>query len=378
MATHVSRTRTDVVVIGAGASGLAAASELARRGRSGLLIDARARIGGRIWSHREPGLLVVVELGAEFIHGKPETVFALLEKAGSAAVDRGREHWTLREGRLAPSRDLFAQIRVAMKRTRALDKKDMPLEVFVGRHLRDELSGDARAYALMLAQGFDAADTKRASARAIVEEWTAGASVEGPQFRPLGGYGTLLTYLAGELRGSSVEVQLNTVVSSVRWSRGSVHVSGTFLGRPVEAAAKRAIITLPLGVLQLSAREEGGVRFTPALTAKRGALKHLAAGPVLKVVLRFRKAFWDELEQGRYRDVDFFHDRQAAFPTFWTALPVRIPLLVAWAAGPNADRLAGAPKSEVVQQALQSLATTFSDRVDREIESSLEGAWVHD
>jgi len=230
----------------------------------------------------------------------------------------------------------------------------------------------------MLARGFDAADTKRASARAIVAEWTAGASVEGPQFRPLGGYGTLLTCLAGELRGSSVEVQLNTVVRTVRWSRGSVHVSGTFLGRPFEAAAKRAIITLPLGVLQLSAREEGAVRFTPALTAKRAALKHLAAGPVLKVVLRFRKAFWDELEQGRYRDVDFFHDRQAPFPTFWTALPVRTPLLVAWAAGPNAHRLAGAPKAEVVRQALQSLGTTFGGRVDREIESTLEGAWVHD
>src|SRR5687767_5606006 len=98
MATHVSRTRTDVVVIGAGASGLAAASELAYRGRSALLVEARERIGGRIWSHREPGLPVAVELGAEFIHGKPETVFSLLEKAGSAAVDRGSEHWTLREG----------------------------------------------------------------------------------------------------------------------------------------------------------------------------------------------------------------------------------------------------------------------------------------
>jgi monoamine oxidase len=57
---------------------------------------------------------------------------------------------------------------------------------------------------------------------------------------------------------------------------------------------------------------------------------------------------------------------------------VRTPLLVAWAAGPNADRLAGASRSEVVQQALQSLGTTFGGRVNRDIENSLEGAWVHD
>ena len=376
--THASRARTNVIVIGAGASGLAAAAELARCGRTALLVDARERIGGRIWSHREPGLPVPLELGAEFIHGRAEAVFSLLEKAASAAVDRGSEHWTLRDGRLAPSQGLFAEISVAMKSTRALDKKDMSLEVFVQRHLREALSGEARAHALMMAQGFDAADTRRASARAIVEEWTGGASVEGPQFRPLGGYGALLSHLEGELRGSSVDVQLNTIVRAVRWSRGSVNVSGTFLGRPFDVAARRAIITLPLGVLQLSARMAGAVRFTPALSAKRDALKHLAAGPVVKVLLRFRKAFWDELDHGRYREVDFFHDRQAAFPTIWTALPVRTPILAAWAGGPKAERLAGASKSEIVQQALQSLGTTFSGRADRDIERSLEGAWVHD
>jgi monoamine oxidase len=368
----------DVVIIGAGASGLAAAAELARRGRSALLIDARERIGGRVWSHQEPGLPVPVELGAEFIHGHADAVFSLLGKAATAAVDRGGEHWTLRDGKLAPSKDLFTQIRVAMKRTRALKEKDMSFDVFVERHLRKELTDEASAYALMLAQGFDAADTSRASARAIVEEWAGGASVEGPQYRPLGGYGALLTHLAGELRGSSVEVQLNTVVRAVKWSRVSVTVAGTFLGQPFEVKSKRAIVALPLGVLQLSARAQGAVRFTPALTAKRDALKHLAPGPVIKVLLRYRKAFWQDLDQGRYRDVDFFHDRQAAFPTFWTALPVRTPLLVAWAAGPKAMRLADASKAEIVEQALRSLSSTFSGRADREIESMLEGAWLHD
>lgn len=373
MVAHVNRT--DVIVIGAGASGLVAAAELARAGRGALVVDARDRIGGRIWSHAEPGLPVPVELGAEFIHGRAESTFALLDKAGGAAVDTDGEHWTLRDGKLVPSQDLFAEIRVAMKRMRVLDKKDMAFDALVERHLK-ELSSDARAYALMLARGFDAADTKRASARAIVEEWTGGASVEAQQFRPLGGYGGLLAHLAGGLRGSSVALQLNTVVQKVRWSRGSVRIEGKFRGQPFEAHAKRAIVTLPLGVLQQPSSAEGAVEFLPTLTAKRDALKHLAPGPVIKVLMRFRRAFWEELEQGRYRDVAFFHDRSAAFPTFWTALPVRVPLLVAWAAGPNAQRLAGYSKPAIIEEALTSLGSTFGSR--SEGEHALEAAWVHD
>ena len=60
-----------------------------------------------------------------------------------------------------------------------------------------------------------------------------------------------------------------------------------------------------------------------------------------------------------------FHDRQAAFPTFWTALPVRTPLLVAWAAGPKADRVAALSAAELVEIGLASLAEIFDLPVDR-------------
>jgi monoamine oxidase len=372
----MAATHRDVIVIGAGAAGLSAADELARAGRSALLLEARDRIGGRIWSQHEPALPVSVELGAEFIHGNADATFLLLRKAGTAAVDAGGDHWTLRDGALSPSEDLFSKIQQAMRRTHALKAKDMSLDEFLERHLRNDLSAEACAYARMLAQGFDAADTRRASARALAEEWTGGGSVSAPQFRPLHGYGSLLARLASELRGSSVDVQLNTVVRSVRWSRRAVDVQGSFLGTPYRIRSNAAIVTLPIGVLQIPVREDGGVRFTPALTAKRDALKHLAPGPVLKVLLQFRKAFWENLSGGRYRDVAFFHPRAAAFPTFWTALPLRVPLLVAWAAGPKADRLARANKAEIVERALASLAELFGQRPT--IDALLEGAWVHD
>jgi monoamine oxidase len=366
----------DVIVIGAGASGLTAAADLARAGCSALVLDARERIGGRIRPHHEPGLALAVELGAEFIHGEAKPTFALIEKAAGAAVDAGGEHWSLRHGELQPSHDLYAEIRDAMKATRVLKEKDLSFDAFVDERLKDELSSEARETARMLAQGFDAADTKRASARAIVEEWTGGASVEAPQFRPLGGYGPLLAQLAGELRGTKVRLQLDTVVRSVRWKRGAVEVKGTFHGRPFSVRSKRAIVSLPLGVLQRPVRAPDAVRFTPPLAAKRVALKHLAPGPVLKVVLRFRSAFWDTIDGGRYRNAAFFRSPAAAFPTFWTALPVRSPLVVAWAAGPKAMQLEGADRSQVISAALESFSSLFDRRVD--VDALLESAWVHD
>jgi monoamine oxidase len=118
------------------------------------------------------------------------------------------------------------------------------------------------------------------------------------------------------------------------------------------------------------------VRFTPALAAKRDALKLLAPAPVLKVLLRFRRAFWEELDGGRYRDVAFFRARDAAFPTLWTALPVRAPLLVAWAGGPKAQRLSGADRPAIISEAMKSVHETFGRRA--EIDAMFESAWAHD
>jgi monoamine oxidase len=362
------------VVIGAGAAGLAAAATLARAGACALVLEARERIGGRIWSHHEPGLPVPIELGAELIHGRARATFALLERAGAAAVDTGGQRWTLRNGRLERSAELFAEVRRALQESRALDERDLAFGTYLERHLARRLSPEARAFARMLAEGFDAADTKRASARALVREWTGGSSVDAPQFRPLGGYSALLARLEAELRGTRVRLQLGTVVERVCWKRGEVTVHARFLGRSFRVQASRALVTLPLGVLQES-RGEGSVRFEPALARKRKALGQLAPGPVLKVLLRFRHAFWEKLDHGRYARAAFFHVPGAAFPTFWTALPVRVPLLVAWAAGPNAARLQEAPKSRIVAAALASLSSMFDGG---ELAAGLESAWVHD
>src|SRR5581483_6745300 len=87
-------------------------------------------------------------------------------------------------------------------------------------------------------------------------------------------------------------------------------------------------------------RDEDALRFEPALPrATRDAIDALLMGPVVKLILRFRTAFWERAASERYRDGAFFFRAEGAFPTFWTLLPLRVPILVAWAGGPRADAL---------------------------------------
>lgn len=365
----------DVVIIGAGAAGLAAADEIARAGRSALVLEARDRIGGRCWSLDIPGVPVPVELGAEFIHGRPPATFSLLERSGAAAIDRVGSWWHVERGRLRRTGDVMTELREALRRRR-LPRKDVSFEAYLNGELR-RVSTRARAFARRRVEGYDAADPARVSARAIIEEWfgedEAGAA---SHFRPLGGYARPLEALARTLAGTRVELRLRSAAAEIHWRRGHVEIAGREDGRPFQVSAGRAIVTLPLGVLQRTPQAEDAVLFAPALAQKQRALRGLAPSPVMKVVMRFRSAFWDELDEGRYADAAFLRSLDAPFPSVWTALPVRTPLLVAWAGGPRAQRLSGIAPGEVMERAIESVESIFGRRAN--IARRLEAAWFHD
>ena len=369
-------TSWDVVIIGAGVSGLAAASELRKSGLSVLILEARDHVGGRAWTRHEPDLSAPIELGAEFIHGRAPETFELLREVGKAALDTSGAHWTLRDGKLVQNtEDLFGDIQTALERSNVLKQPDISFEAWLSRSAQYGLSPEAAAMARAFAEGFDAADPARVSAHFIAREWGSGGMLDSSQFRPLGGYSSVLAALAGALDRENVRLQLQTVVREVRWKRGSVEVDAIFLDQPFSVRAACAIVTLPLGVLQAPAEAAGAVRFVPELDTKRKALEGLVSGPVLKLSLRFRRAFWEELDGGKYEGASFFHSAHTAFPTFWTSLPLRAPLLIAWIGGPKAARLSMSEMPDIVRQALESLSTIFAGRPPSEFE--LEAAYLH-
>ncbi len=365
----------DIIVIGAGAAGLAAAAALGRSGRSVLVLEARDRIGGRIWTRLEPELAVPVELGAEFIHGDSPESWELLRQVGAAAVDTSGEHWSLIGGRLQRrTESLLGKVRAAFEDADVLAQPDMSLESFLTGESGRGLPEEARAMARAFVSGFDAADPQLVSLHSVAEEWRSGGMLDSAQSRPFGGYRATLLALSAGLDNRRARLQLQTVVTAVRWSDRSVEVEGRRLGRPFRAAARKAIVAVPLGVLQAPAGAPGSIDFTPPLEAKQAALAHLISGPVLKVVLRFYRRFWEERDGGRYADASFFHAPGKVFPTFWTALPARAPLLNAWVGGPSAARLAELTDDDIVQQALHCVSAILCDGSGA---PPLQAAYVH-
>jgi len=185
-----------------------------------------------------------------------------------------------------------------------------------------------------------------------------------------------MKFLTSAIVASGVRLRLKTIVHTLQWTNGSVVVEGTSEGEPFRAAASRAIVTLPLGVLQMPPGAPGAVRFTPPLVEKQPALNRLASGSVVKVALLFQRSFWEDLDDGCYRHATFFRTPRALFPTFWTALPARIPLLIAWAGGPRTARIPEGDRSDVIQCAMKSLRSVFGRRA--RIEKQLKSAYFHD
>ena len=262
----------DTVIIGAGAAGLAAASELAAKGQHVLILEARERIGGRILTDRTIPIPVAIELGAEFVHGASSAVIKWLKRANQLAVDASRNRWRLNDGELHPANDGLEQLKRRFERLRP-PRPDIPFSEFLERHRR-ALPQPVREMACMMVQGFDAADASRISTLEVLDEWSGGSAADAPTLRPVDGYDALMDSMRQALAPECAALRLGTVVHEIAWRKGRVTIEALRHGEPIRIQAARAVITMPLGVLQLPPASPGSVRFTPELRDKRSALAH--------------------------------------------------------------------------------------------------------
>jgi monoamine oxidase len=337
--------QTDILIIGAGAAGLLAARELAAAGRRVLLVEAQARLGGRVHTLQPAGFSAPLEAGAEFMHEPVPLTRALLTEAGISWQATAGQTYQVKDGQVLPDANFFAQLPPLLARLDALPH-DMPLAEFLTKEFGGDEHASLRTFATQFAEGYDAADAQRVSAWALRDEWAAGGADDSP--RPQGGYGPLLHWLAAQAQAAGAEVHLATPVQEIRWQPGAVEVLAT---TGASYHARQVLCTVPLGVWQRQANEPGYLAFSPDLPTHRAAAAQLGFGSVIKVQLEFDEAFWHE----RLPELEFLLSDEPV-PTWWSQLPDARPLLTGWLAGPAAQRLHAAPPETVLPLALTSLA----------------------
>lgn len=352
----------DVIVIGAGAAGLAAARDLSGAGKRICLVEARGRIGGRVCTLHFPDLPVPIELGAEFIHGEVAETFAIVDAAPLVAVELPDDHWWSEDGEWERIEDFWEEI----ERLRAAIRirRDVSFAEFL--RSRRGLSPRLRTLACNFVEGYHAAHADRISALALRASDEEQEQPSGNrQFRLAGGYDGVLAWLAAGLDPHRVELRLGTVVREVRWRAGEVTVDGC--GRGEETLrARAALVTIPIGVWKAAAGQEGAIRFDPPLEEKARALERLEVGHVVKIVFRFRERFWER--NIREADRNFVHTASRFMPTWWSAAPVRAPILTGWAGGHAAEALLAEGGEAMVDRALEAMGIAFGlprRRLDR-------------
>lgn len=395
----------DALVIGAGAAGLAAASALHDAGRRVLVLEARDRIGGRIATHREPGVSFPIELGAEFVQGMAPEMEAVIRAARLRVGDVRGESWLFRNGRLQRRAARPDAVEEIFQRVRAVATRggpDLSFAEFLAREGADERFREAIPLALAYVEGYHAAHPERLSIQGLVYGDDADDAIQGDRTRrALDGYSRVCDWLHARLPDGAV--RLGTVVTAVRWGQGRVEVdtrAGAGCGgdAPPQGsgttyAARWVVVTLPLGVLKAPPDAEGAVCFQPPLPEKEQAISRLEMGSVTKLALRFHDRFWAEpvptaaggragrADQGGRRDQRDQRDQDGSrdgggrahrlgrlrwlsapgetFPTWWTATPLDAPLLIGWAGGPRGEALAQLPAEGVLDRALEEIGRIF-------------------
>lgn len=365
----------DAIVIGAGAAGLSAARALAAYALRVAVVEARDRAGGRAFSVPTARALTPAELGAEFIHGLGTQTLALLHEDGTAAVDLEGEAWSCDTGgRLEPEEDDFSSAASIFEAAESLPR-DESVETFLRRFDGDGAQRERARAARNFVEGFDAADPAIASARAIGREWRSGVDLRSA--RPIGGYTRMFERLKSFCETAGVSMRFSAIVRRVMWQRGAVTVEvADSLGARAILRARAAVVTLPAGVMQAQPHDHG-IAFDPQLPAtKRRALEKIVSGDVVKVVLWFRTPFWENVDGGRYRDAAFFRCEKAPFAAYWTQLPVRTQLVVAWTGGPGATALRGVPAGELIDRARDGFGSMLGAATQARAE--FEAGFTHD
>ena len=342
-----------VLVIGAGAAGVTAAFLLKRLGIATVVLEARQRAGGRIWTLRHGNH--VLDLGPCWIHGAEGNPLCRLARQTGAQLyrtDRTRIALFGRRQRRVPPQQLrelapfFYQLLFEAKQVAFARQADTPLtRALLRAGLRHVFRLPSSLAVIRWAWGaFElvmGTDTGSLSAR----YWDQDMDLPGGDWFVTTGYWELFKPWAQEL-----DIRYGVRVVEVHW--GADRPVRVVAADGSEFEADRAILTLPLGVLK-----RGDVRFVPELPAwKQRAIASLGVGCLNKVILLFPRAVWPD-EQDY---VGFVRECPRGYAYFVNLQKLcGVPALMGYVAGSLARKLERWSDEAAVARALRPLQRTF-------------------
>ena len=301
----VAAERSNIAIIGAGMSGLAAAEFLSKSGHSVVVFEARDRIGGRVWTDRSLGL--PLDMGASWIHGAAGNPLTELSKrTGAKLIETDYEDFVIRD---------------SSGKTLSWDSLDKRTKQVI------EIESDY------------AADVDALSNLAFTE----GEFQRGSDFVFPNGYDQLFSALV-----EGLDIRLSSQIGSIEYSNDGVKLSTSKSGFEFDAV----IVTVPLGVLKA-----GGITFAPELPAgKLDAIQRLGMGLLDKVYLKFDRIFWDAETEFIARS-----GPSTGKFTLWVNIAKYTgePVIMAFNAASSADDLSKQSDEEIVELALSALGQMY-------------------
>lgn len=350
------------MVVGAGIAGLAAAGALTRAGADVVILEARDRVGGRIYTSESlPG--TPVDMGASWIHGtdgNPVYDEAVDLGLATAVFDVGSTDGGGTSVLYSPQGarlDADAAERRLNAVLESLERRPAPPDVSLADAV-EELPKSLRAWAGGPGLTEFAADYGATPDQLALSALSEDDSFPGPQRVFPGGFGQLTARLAED-----VPIRFGSIVSAV-----SVRDNGVVIDTGARTwAADAAILTVPLGVLKA-----GTIRFDPPLPEGHlRAIDALGFGRYEKLALQFDRPFWDDVDQIAIAD-------RGPFGNWYNLERVTgSPVLMALNGAAAATSLDGLPVPRRTDLAVAALSAVYGSRF-REPTGAVSSDWWAD
>ena len=279
-----------VIVIGAGMAGLAAARLLSDQGYTVQILEARDRIGGRVWTDHSMDN-IPLDLGASWIHGvRGNPIMALAQELGETTLPTDYENLVVytadgeevEESTLEEYTQAFEEMMAEIGDADEALERDVSLGSAIAEWAEYEELNDEERIALnfivntVIEQDY-AADVDTLSAW----YWDSDSELPGGDVLFPNGYQRLANALA-----LTMDIRTSEVVTAVKLQANQIEVET----KTSSYSAERVLITVPLGILQA-----GHILFDPPLsTSKQSALDNLQMGILNKTYAKFPTVFWDD------------------------------------------------------------------------------------